>query len=83
MPLTENFTVTKSNVNPGVEVSSEKFLSQNTHKEGMPWGTRDTNLASDTEAENTSKRKTSEHPYGFSATDAAREKPQEMKAWGW
>ena len=28
-------------------------------------GTRDTNLASDTEAENTSKGKTSEHPSGF------------------
>ena len=38
-------------------------------------GTRDTNLASDTQAENTSKGKTSEHPSGFSATDAAREKP--------
>ena len=36
MPLTESFTVTKSNVNPDVEVSSETFLSQNTHKEGMP-----------------------------------------------
>ena len=28
-------------------------------------GTRDTNLASDTQAENTSKGKTSEHPSGF------------------
>ena len=83
MPFTESFTVTKSNVNPDVEVSSETFLSQNIHEEGMPWGTRDTNLASDTEAENTAKRKTSEHLYGFSATDAAREKPQETKTWGW
>ena len=41
----------------------------------MSRGTRDTNLASDTEVENTAKGKTSEHPPGFSATDAAREKP--------
>ena len=40
----------------------------------MSRGTRDTNLASDREAENTSNRKTSEHTYGFTATGAAREK---------
>ena len=40
----------------------------------MSRGTRDTNLASDPEAENTSKRKNSEHTSGFSATDTAREK---------
>ena len=40
----------------------------------MSRGTRDANLASDTEAENTATAKTSEHPSGFSATDAAREK---------
>ena len=75
MSLTESSTVTKSNVNPDVEVSSDTSFSQNTHKEGMSRGTRDTNLASDTEDENTAKRKTSEHPSGFSATDIAREKP--------
>ena len=41
----------------------------------MSRGTRDTNLASDTEAENTAKEKTSEHPSGFYATDAASVKP--------
>ena len=35
-------------------------------------GTRDTTLVSDTETENASKGKTSEHPSGFSATNAAR-----------
>ena len=40
----------------------------------MSRGTKDTNLASDTEAENTAKGKTSDHPSGFSASDAAREK---------
>ena len=35
--------------------------------------TRDTNLASDTEAKNTTTGKTPEHPSGFSATDVARE----------
>ena len=39
----------------------------------MSWGTRDNNLASDTEVENAAK----EHPSGFSAYDAARERPQE------
>ena len=74
MSLTESPTVTKPNVNLDVEVSSGTSLSQNTHKEGMSRCTRDTNLASDTEAENTATGKTSEHPSGFSATDAAREK---------
>ena len=40
----------------------------------MSRGTRDTNLTSDTETENTATGKTSEHPSGFSTTDAAREK---------
>ena len=41
----------------------------------MSGGTRDTSLASDTETENASKGKSSEHPSGFSATNAARQKP--------
>ena len=41
----------------------------------MSGGTRDTSLASDTETENASKGKTSGHPSGFSATNAARKKP--------
>ena len=41
----------------------------------MSKGTGDTNFASDTEAENIAKGKISEHPSGFSATDAARENP--------
>ena len=45
----------------------------------MSRGTRDTNLADNTEAENTSKGKTSEHPSGFSATNAARKKPLKKK----
>ena len=44
------------------------ILSQNIHKEGISRGTRDTNAASDTEAENTATGTTSEHPCGFSAT---------------
>ena len=71
---TENSTVTKSNVNPDKEVSLETSLSQNTNEEEMSRGTSDTNLASDTKAKNTAKGKTSEHPYGFSASDTAREK---------
>ena len=71
---TESSTVTKSYVNPDVEVSSETSLSQNTHKEGMSRGSRDTHLASDAEAKNTAIGKTSEHPSGFSASNAAREK---------
>ena len=73
MSLTESSTVTKSDVNPDVEVSSETSLSQNTHKEGMPRDTRDTNLAGDTEFENTAKGKTSEYSSGFSLSDAARQ----------
>ena len=57
MSLTESSTVTKSNVDPDVEVSKGISFNQNIHKEGMSRGTRDTNLASDTEAENTAKRK--------------------------
>ena len=45
----------------------------------MSRGTRDTNLASDTEAENSAKGKTSEHPSGLSTTDAAREKPSRKR----
>ena len=75
MSLTESSTVTKSTMNPDVEVSSETLLSQNTYKERMSRVTKDTNLASDTEAKNIVKGKTSEHPSGFSATDAARKKP--------
>ena len=41
----------------------------------MSRGTGDTNLASDTEDKTSGKRKTSEHPSGFFATDAAGEKP--------
>ena len=74
MSLTESSTVTKPNVNLDVGFSSGTSFSQNTHKERMSRGTRDTNLASDTEAENTARGKASEHPSGFSATDAAREK---------
>ena len=74
MSLTESSTVTKPNANLDIEVSSGTSLSQNIHKEEMSRDTRDPNLASDTEAENTATGKTSEHPSGFSATDAAREK---------
>ena len=61
-------------MNPDVELSSETSLSQNNYKEGISRGTRDSNLASDTEAEHTGKGKTSEQPSRFFATDAAREK---------
>ena len=44
-------------MNLNAEVSSDTSLSQNTHKEGMSRGTKDTNLASDTEAESTAKGK--------------------------
>ena len=74
MSLTESFTVAKPNVNLDPEVFSGTFFSQNTHKEGLSWGTRGTNLASDTEAENTATENISEHPSVFSAIDAAREK---------
>ena len=74
MSVTESSKVTKLNVNLDVAVSSGTSLNQNTHKEGMSRSTRDTNLASDAEAENAATGKTSEHPSGFSATDAAREK---------
>ena len=74
MVLTKSSAVTKPNVNLNVEVSSNTSLSQNTHKEGMSRGTRDTNLVSDTEAKNTAAGKTSEHPSRFSANDAVREK---------
>ena len=79
MSLTESSSVTKSNVNPDVGVSSETSLSQNTYKEGMSRGTRDTNLVSDTKAENTAKGKASEQPSRFSATDAATEKPSKKQ----
>ena len=46
----------------------------------MSRGTRDTNLASDTEGENTATGKTSEHPFGFSATDAVTQKSS-RKRW--
>ena len=59
MSLTESSTVTKSNVNLNVEVSSGTSLSQNIHKQGMSRGTRDTNLTNDTEAENIATGKTS------------------------
>ena len=72
MLLTESSTVIKSNGNPDVEIFSETSLCrQNTHKEGMSRDTRDTNLVSDNETENTAKGKTSEHISGFSATDSA------------
>ena len=45
----------------------------------MSRGTRDTNFASDPEAENIAKVKTSEHPSGFSATNVAREKPSRKR----
>ena len=63
-------------MNPNVEVSSEAFFSQNTYNKGISKGTRDTNLASDTEAKNTHLK----HPPGFSATDAAREKPSKKRS---
>ena len=75
MLLTESSTVIKSNGNPDVEIFSETSLCrQNTHEEGMSRDTRDTNLVSDNETENTAKGKTSEHISGFSVTDSAREK---------
>ena len=55
--LTESYTVIKSTVNPDVEVSSEISLSQNTCKEVMSRRTRNTYLASDTEAVITDKKK--------------------------
>ena len=73
MSLRESSAVTKSNVN-NVEVSSKTSLRQNTHKEEMPRGTRDTNLASDTEAGSTAKGKTTVHLSLFSATEVARVK---------
>ena len=73
MSLRESSAVTKCNVN-NIEVSSKTSLRQNTHKEEMPRGTRDTNLASDTEAGSTAKGKTSEHLSLFSATEVARVK---------
>ena len=79
MSLTESSTIAKSNVNLDVEVSSETSLIQTTHEEGMSRGTRDTNFASDPEAENIAKVKTSEHPSGFSATNVAREKPSRKR----
>ena len=79
MSLTKSSTVTKSNVNPDVEVSSDTSLSQNTHDEGISRGTGDTNLASDIEAEKTAKGKTSEHPSRFSATNATTEKPSRKR----
>ena len=57
MSFTESSTVTKSSVNPDVEVSSETSLGPNTYKEGISRGTRDTSLANDAEAENTGKGK--------------------------
>ena len=80
MSLTGSSTVTKPNVNLDVGVSSRTSLSQNTYKEGISRGTRDTNLASDTEGKNTATGKTSEHPFGFSATDAVTEKSS-RKRW--
>ena len=62
-----------------VEVSSETSLCQNTHKKGVSRGTRNTSLASDTEAEYTAEGKTSVHRSGFSASDAAREKPSRKR----
>ena len=79
MSFTESSTVTKSTVNPDVEVSSETLLSRNTYGEGMSSGNKDTNLASDTEAENTGKGKTAEHPSGFSVSAAVREKPSSKR----
>ena len=66
-------------MNVDIEVSSETSPSRNAYKEGMPRGIRDNNLASDDEAENTAKGKTSEHPCGFSATDTVREKPSRKR----
>ena len=60
-------------MNPDVEVSSEISLSQNTCKEVMSRRTRNTYLASDTEAVITDK-KNSEHPSWFFATGAATKK---------
>ena len=76
MPLTESSAVTKYTVSPDVEVSSETSFSQNTHKERVSGDTRDTNLARDTDAENTGKGKTAEHLSEFSATAVARKKSQ-------
>ena len=74
MSFTESSAVIKSNVDPDAKVSSETSLSQKTFKEDMSRGTEDTNLASDTEAENTAKEKPSEYSSGFSATDVDRER---------
>ena len=65
---------TESSVNRDAEVSSDISRSRIIYKEGMSRRARDTNLASDAEAENTGKGKTSEHPSRFSAIDATREK---------
>ena len=78
MSQTESSTVTKSNVNPGRDFLRD-IPCQNTYREGMPRGTRNTNSGSDTEAENTAKEKTSEHPSGISATNTAREKPSRKR----
>ena len=78
MSHTESSTVTKSNVNPGRGFLRD-IPSQNTYREGMPRGTRDTNSGSDTDAENTAKGNTSEHPSGISVTNTAREKPSRKR----
>ena len=76
MSLTDSSTVTKSTVNPDVDVTSEIPLLKTL---GMSKDTRYTNLASHTKAENTGKEKTSENPSGFSASDTAREKSSRKK----
>ena len=76
---------TESSVNRDAEVSSDTSLSRIIYKEGLSRHAIDTNLASDAEAENTGKGKTSEHPSRFSAIDATREKhskKQRFKADG-
>ena len=79
MSLTESSTDRKSTVNTDVKVSSETSLSRNAYKDGMSRGTRNIYLASDTEAGNTNKGKTSEHQFGFSATNAANKRPSRKR----
>ena len=79
MSHTESSTVTKSNVNPGRGFLRD-IPCQNNYREGMPRGTRDTNSGSDTDAENTAKGKTSEHPSGILSQIQPERNPQENES---
>ena len=80
MSHTESSTVTKSNVNPGRGFLRD-IPCQNTYREGMPRGTRDTNSGSDTEAENTAKEKNFRAPiWNFCHKYSQRETLKKTKA---